>query len=81
MTRDEIARDVQQILRDALGKPDLQVHDQLNAADVTGWDSFTHVSILDNIERHFKIRFGLSEIDQLTQVGDILDAVAKKRTR
>ena len=78
MKRDEIGRQVQEVLRDLLDKPDLLIRDNLTASEVKGWDSFTHVTIMDAIEKQFKIKFSLGELDQLTNVGDILDTVAKK---
>lgn len=78
MNRDEIGHEVQEVLRDLLGKKDLLIRDDLTASQVKGWDSFTHVAIMDAIEKQFKITFNLSELDQLTNVGDILTAVEKK---
>jgi len=78
MKRDDINHEVQDVLRDILGKKDLVIRDNLTASEVKGWDSFTHVAIMDAIEKQFKITFSLSELDQLTNVGDILTAVEKK---
>ncbi len=78
MQREEINREVQEIFRDILGKKDLVLTDALTASEVKGWDSFTHVSIMHTIEQHIKIKFNLGELDQLTNVGDILSAIARK---
>ncbi len=81
MNHDQIRREVQDIFRDILGKPDFVLRDELVASDVKGWDSFAHVAIMDAIERHFGISFGLGELDQLTKAGDIIVAVAQKQKR
>jgi acyl carrier protein len=78
MKREEIGHEVQEVLRDLLGKKDLVIRDNLTASEVKGWDSFTHVAIMDAIEKQFKIKFNLSELDKLTNVGDILSTVEKK---
>jgi len=78
MKREEINHEVQEVLRDLLNKKDLVIRDSLTASEVKGWDSFAHVAIMDAIEKQFKIKFNLSELDQLTNVGDILSVVEKK---
>ena len=78
MKRQEIGLQVQEILRDLLDKKELLIRDDMTAAEVKGWDSFTHVTIMDAIEKQFKIKFSLGELDQLTNVGDILSTVEKK---
>lgn len=78
MTRDEIGRQVQDVLRDLLDKQDLLIRDDLTASEVKGWDSYAHVAIMDAIEKQFRVKFSLGELDQLTNVGDILDTVARK---
>jgi acyl carrier protein len=78
MTREKIHHEVQEIFRDVLGKKDLVLTDTLTASDVKGWDSFAHVSLMTAIEQHYKIRFNFGELDQLTNVGDILSAIGKK---
>jgi len=78
VTRQEIAQGVQEIFRDILAKPELVLNDALTAPEVKGWDSFTHINLITAIERHYRIRIGLSELDQLKNVGDILTLIEKK---
>jgi acyl carrier protein len=78
MKPEEMRAEIQEIFRDVLGQPALALHDKLTASDVRDWDSINHVVIVDAIERHFKIRFGLSEMDQLANVGDLFAAVEMK---
>lgn len=78
MAKVEVIEQVQRIFRDLLGQPDLLLSEPLTAPEVEGWDSFTHISIITAIEKHFGIRFSLGELDQLRNVGDIYALVEHK---
>jgi acyl carrier protein len=78
MASAEIIEQIQRIFRDVLGQPELVLTETLTAPDVDGWDSFTHISILTTIEKHYGIRFNLGELDELRNVGDIYLLVERK---
>lgn len=78
MARAETIEQVQRIFRDVLGQPQLELTANLTAPEVDGWDSFTHISIITAIEKHYRIRFNLGELDQLRNVGDIYTLVEQK---
>jgi acyl carrier protein len=48
------------------------------AADIDGWDSLTHMILMDSIEKHFGIKFKLMEIMKFNNVGDMVACVQKK---
>jgi len=52
---------------------------ELTAAQVPGWDSFRYVSLIMATEERFHIKFTDDDIDGLKNVGDLMDAVARKR--
>lgn len=78
MARAEVIEPIQRIFRDLLGQPTLVLTESLTAPEVDGWDSFTHISIITAIEKHYGIRFNLGELDQLHNVGDIYALVEHK---
>ncbi|HEX2679231.1 MAG TPA: acyl carrier protein, partial [Polyangiales bacterium] len=49
-----------------------------NAETVEGWDSLAHINLISAIEREFKIKFALGELESLKNVGDMIDLMAKK---
>ena len=81
MNRNDISQALQDIFRDILGRPDLVLTDALSAVEVPEWDSFTHISLIGTIEKHYRIRFALGELDELKNVGDLVTAVEKKLAR
>ena len=45
------------------------------AADVSGWDSSTHLVLMMALEDEFGISFELDEVTELTNIGAIADAI------
>jgi len=48
------------------------------AADVEGWDSLTHISLMLAVEESFGIKFALGETERAKNVGDLVDLIASK---
>jgi acyl carrier protein len=57
----------------------LVVTRELNASQVDGWDSLTHLRLVLSVERAFKVKFSAAETGKLKNVGDLIDLIAVKR--
>lgn len=75
MTRNQILTQINEIFVDTLDKEDVIVEETTQANDIDEWDSLMHVLLVDTIERHFKIRFKASEIQNWKNVGEIIDSI------
>lgn len=60
-----------EVFRTIFNIPDLELRDDLTAADVPGWDSFNHVNLVIAIEMEFGVTFTTDEISALQNVGDM----------
>ena len=69
---------LQPIFQDILDQPDLHVSRESNANNVEDWDSLAHINLVTAVERHFKIKFALGELQELKNVGDMVDLIDKK---
>ncbi len=78
MDKAEVLSQVRDILADVLDLPDLAVTEQTTAEDVEGWDSFNHINIVVAIESKFGIKFHTAEVEELRNVGDLVELVEKK---
>jgi len=78
LSRDEILREIAEIMRDVFDEDDLQVSPETSAEDVEEWDSLSHVRLIVAIERKFGFKFKNSEIEGLKNVGDLVNTVATK---
>ncbi len=77
MDRSEVIRTAGEVFTKVFGRP-IELRDSLKADEVPGWDSFTHVRLIDAIERRFKIKISVSEIIRLDSVGALIDTVHSK---
>jgi acyl carrier protein len=68
-----------EVFQDVFEDDELRVSSETTAADVEGWDSLMHVTLVINVEKAFGVRFSSSEIAGLKNVGELLALVERKR--
>src|SRR5689334_6694648 len=74
----DILAELRPIFRDVLDDPALQITRLSSAATVADWDSLAHINLVSAIEQEFHIRFTLSELAELKNVGDMIDLMEQK---
>jgi len=78
MTRQEVTTRVQATFRDIFDNPSMEIRDEMSAKDLEDWDSLTHINLVTAIEKEFKTRFALAEIQDLKNVGEMIDLTLRK---
>jgi len=78
MDRQTVIETVTLIFRDILDQPNLVLNSNSNASNVANWDSLSHVELISAVEKHYKIRFPLGELQSLKNVGDMADLILKR---
>ena len=78
MNKEQILTEVAQIIRDVVDLPDLRISMQTTADAVEEWDSFNHINIVVAVEARFGVKFVTAEIEELKNVGELVDLVWKK---
>lgn len=66
------------IFQEVLDQPGLQLTRTSSALSVDGWDSLAHVNLITAVEQHFQVHFALGELQELKDVGDMVDLIAGK---
>jgi acyl carrier protein len=74
----DILSQLQPIFRDVLDTPDLCIARSSDASNVAGWDSLAHINLVSAIEQDFGIRFALGELEELKNVGEMIDLMEQK---
>ena len=67
-----------EIFIDVLDEDDIVLTEATTADDIDEWDSLTHVQLIVAIEKHFKVKFTVSELEQYKDVGAMCKAVIEK---
>lgn len=78
MNRDTIITELTPIFQDVLDLPDLALKADSSAHNVEGWDSLAHVNLIVAIEKQYKLKFALGELQGLKNVGEMADLIARK---
>lgn len=65
------------ILR-ALDLEEYDLRDDSRASEVPGWDSLSHVKVILEVEREYRIRLATRDLIRLKNVGDLQALVDKK---
>jgi acyl carrier protein len=76
--KERIVSEVAEIIRDELDLPDLAVNTTTTAENLESWDSFNHINIVVAIEAHFGVKFHTAEIEEVKNVGELVDLVHRK---
>ena len=80
MQREELLPRIRRTVETVLGHGDFEMRDDLTAADVEGWDSLTHMSIITGLEKEFSVKFKLKEINKLKNMGSLIELIQAKLT-
>ena len=78
MQPDDIRSQLTEVFRDVFGHPDLDIREEMTAADVAGWDSITHIQLIFAAEDRFGVNFLTREVQGLQSVGDLIGLIARK---
>jgi len=74
----DLMSELTQVFQDAFEDDDLVISRSTTAADVAGWDSLQHVTLILQVERRFGFRLSSAEVADLKSVGDLLDIVQRR---
>ena len=81
LSKEDVLAELQPIFREALDSPELTVTHSSNALNTPNWDSLAHIELIEMVESHFKVRFGLGELQDLKEVGDLVDLIIEKANK
>ena len=77
-TEASVLLELQPIFAGVLDEPGLTVTRGSSASNTPNWDSLAHIELIETVERHFKVRFSLKELQNVKEVGDLVDLVLAK---
>lgn len=75
MTREEVLEKLTEICYDVFENDELDITEETTAADIDEWDSLSHLSLINEIEMEFGFKFKMSEIQNLKNVGSLVDVI------
>ena len=74
----EIKTKLTGVFREVFGQPALEIREETTAADVKGWDSLNHVTLIFATEKRFGVKFSTREVQGLKNVGELIALLKQK---
>ncbi len=74
MDREEVYSRLKEVFQDVFDK-EVALSDTTTAADVPGWDSLNHITLIGTIEDEFDIKFPMKDVVHMKNVGELVDKI------
>lgn len=78
MEKDQLLKELNKIFIDIFEDDSISINEHTTTSDVEAWDSLNHIQMITQVEKHYKIRFGLNELLNFKDVGDLCNAIQAK---
>lgn len=66
------------IFREIFNDREIVINNKTTAQDIDNWDSLTHMLLISKIEEEFEIKFKLKELNNLNNVGNLVEIINEK---
>lgn len=77
MNRSEVFEKLTVICRDVFDDDTLTITESMTSDDVAGWDSLTHLSLINQLEEMYEVAFTLDEVMECKNLGEILTVLMR----
>lgn len=74
MTREEVYTRLKDVFADVFDR-EVALSDATTAADVPGWDSLTHITLIGTVEDEFDVKFPMKDVVHMKNVGDMVTLI------
>lgn len=78
MTRADIFKDLNEVFQDVFDDATLEVEEETTAADIDGWDSFAHITLIVSVEKKFGVKFSMGQVSSMKNVGTMASILLEK---
>ena len=66
------------VFRDVFDDDSITVNPKTTADDIDDWDSLEHITLINTVEREFKMKFKMEEISSMKNVGEMAQIIAAR---
>ena len=74
MNKEEVYARLKGVFQDVFGR-EVQLKDETTAADVPGWDSLNHITLIGTIEDEFDVKFPMKDVVHMKNVGELVNKI------
>ena len=77
-THQDVLNSCSEIFQTVFSDPKLLVSAATSASDIADWDSLAQIRLLMTMEQKFEIQFSLDEVEDLQNLGEIIELILTK---
>ena len=77
MERAEVYSRLADVFRDVFDR-EVALADETTAADVPGWDSLNHITLIGTVEDEFDVKFPMKDVVGMKNVGKLVDKIIER---
>lgn len=66
------------VFRDVFDDDSITVTPKTTADDIEDWDSLEHITLINAVEREFRMKFRMGEISSMKNVGEMAQIIASR---
>jgi acyl carrier protein len=77
VSREEVLTRLQGVFDNVFLEP-IRINPALSAKDVEEWDSLVHISLVVAVEKEFRVRFRVGEVESTKNVGEFVELIVKR---
>lgn len=74
----DVLNSCSRIFQSVFSNLELQINAETSASDIPDWDSLAQITLLMSMEQTFEIQFSLDEVEDLQNVGEIVELILVK---
>lgn len=78
MSREEVFEKLTTVFQDVFDDDEIEINDETTSADIDGWDSLMHITLMDAVEEEFDVHFDMKTVVKLKNVGEMVDVILEE---
>lgn len=78
MTREQVYTELNGIFQNVFDDESITVNDETTANDIEDWDSLENINLVVAVEKQFKIKLTMDEVNGMTNVGAMVDIILRR---
>lgn len=78
MSRGEVFAKLNKIFRNNFDDESIELTDYTSSADIEDWDSLEQINLVVAIQEDFQVKFNIEEVNDIKNVGEMVDLILGK---
>lgn len=78
MNRNDVINRLTEIFQDVFDDDSIKINENTTSADIEDWDSIEHITLINSVEKEFKIRFKMKEVSGMKNVGEMVSIILER---